>query len=185
MPHPPGPSRQQRARRLAGSPSHPAGILVHRQLVARVEALSAQYGSEPLEEAALAHPGKRAAEVLDNCIQAAESSNVLIRSPFPAETIADPIYIDRDSFQPPCLLGVDAANQMRDRLGVPPGPISNPRLSEIVGTNVDHLQTLRANYQISSANIAHAIVIVLPFKSARCRTRAACSRNCRDCEPPL
>ena len=143
MPHPPGPSRQQRARRLAGSPSRPAGILVHRQLVARVEALSAQYGSEPLEEAALAHPGKRAAEVLDNCIQAAESSNVLIRSPFPAETIADPIYIDRDSFQPPCLLGVDAANQMRDRLGVPPGPISNPRLSEIVGTNVDHLQTKR------------------------------------------
>ena len=108
-----------------------------------MEALSAQYGSEPLQEAALAHQGKRAAEVLDNCIRAAESSNVLVRSPFPAGTIADPTYIDRDSFQPPCLLGVDAANQMRDRLGVPPGPIRNPRLSEIVGTNVDHLQTKR------------------------------------------
>ena len=112
-------------------------------LVARLEALSEQYGSEPLQEAALAHQGKRAAEVLDNCIHAAESSNVLVGSPFSAETIADPIYIDRDSFRPPCLLGVDAANKMRDWLGVPPGPIRNPRLSEIVGTNVDHLQTKR------------------------------------------
>ena len=112
-------------------------------LVARLEALSEQYGSEPLEEAALAHQGKLAAEVLENCIQAAESSNVLVRSPFPAGTIADPTYIDRDSFQPPCLLGVDAANQMRDRLGVPPGPIRNPRLSEIVATNVERLKTKR------------------------------------------
>ena len=112
-------------------------------LVARLEALLAQYGSEPLEEAALAHQGKRAAEALDNCIHAAKSSNVLVRSPLPVETIADPAYIDRSSFQPPCLLGVDAANQMRDRLGVPPGPLRNPRLSEIVGTNVDHLQTKR------------------------------------------
>ena len=110
-------------------------------LVARLEALSEQYGPEPLQEAALAHQGKRAAEVLDNCIHAAESSNVLVGSPFSAETIGDPIYIDRDSFRPPCLLGVDAANKMRDWLGVPPGPLRNPRLSEIVGINVDHLQT--------------------------------------------
>ena len=74
-------------------------------LVARMEALSAQYGSEPLQEAALAHQGKRAAEALDNCIHAAKSSNVLVRSPLPVETIADPAYIDRSSFQPPCLLG--------------------------------------------------------------------------------
>lgn len=32
---------------------------------------------------------------------------------------------------------------MRDRLCVPPGPIRNTRLSEIVGTNVDHLGTRR------------------------------------------
>ncbi len=66
-------------------------------LVARMEALSAQYGSEPLQEAALAHQGKRAAEVLDNCIRAAKSSNVLVRSPLPADTIADPAYINLDS----------------------------------------------------------------------------------------
>ena len=64
-------------------------------LVTRMEALSAQYGSEPLEEAALAHQGKRVAEALDNCIRAAKSSNVLVRSPYPAGTIADPTYIDR------------------------------------------------------------------------------------------
>ena len=112
-------------------------------LVARLESLSAQYGSGPLQEAALAHQGERAAEVLDNCIQAAKSSNVLIRSPYPGETIANPIHIDRESIQSPCVLGVDAANQVRDWLGVPPGPIPNTRLSEIVGTNVDHLTTKR------------------------------------------
>ena len=111
-------------------------------LVARLEALSEQYGSEPLQEAALAHQGKRgsrSAGQLHPCGQVFQRAGS--RSPLPAETIADPAYIDRSSFQPPCLLGVDAANQMRDRLGVPPGPLRNPRLSEIVGTNVDHLKT--------------------------------------------
>ena len=105
-------------------------------LVARMEALSAQYGSEPLQEAALAHQGKLAAEALENCIQAAKSSNVVVRSPLSVETIADPAYIDRSSFQPPCLLGVDAANQMRDQ---PPcslrsfraGGGARPRLADV------------------------------------------------------
>ena len=78
-----------------------------------------------------------------------------------------------DSFLPPCLLGVDAANQMRDRLGAPPGPIRNPRLSEIVGTNVDHLQTKRR----STFSIPYALRLReetgsrLALRSARSHTR--------------
>ena len=108
-------------------------------LVGGLEALTERYGSEPLQEAALAHQGEKATEVLQTCIEAAESSNVLVRAPFSFDTLE----IDRSSPQPPWLLAVGAANQLRHWLGVPPGPIRNPRLSEIVGTNVDHLQTKR------------------------------------------
>ena len=110
-------------------------------LVDGFEALTERYGAEPLEEAALAHQGERASEALEHCIEAAESSNVLIRAPFSIDT--DMIGVARTSPQPPWLLAVDAAAQLRDRLGVPPGPIRNTRLSEIVGTNVDHLGTRR------------------------------------------
>ena len=108
-------------------------------LVGGLEALTERYGSEPLQEAALAHQGEEATEVLETCIEAAESSNVLVRAPFSFDTLE----INRSSPQPPWLLAVGAANQLRHRLGVPPGPIRNTRLSEIVGTNVDCLKTKR------------------------------------------
>ncbi len=108
-------------------------------LVGGLEALTERYGSEPLQEAALAHQGEKATEVLETCIEAAESSNVLVRAPFSLDTIE----IDRSSLQPPWLLAVGAANQLRHWLGVPPGPIRNTRLSEIVGINVDCLKTKR------------------------------------------
>ena len=111
-------------------------------LVDGLETLTERYGSEPLQEAALAHQGERATEALNNCIEAAESSNVLIRAPFAFDTL-DPLEVDRSSPQPPWLLAVGAANQLRHWLNVPPGPIRNTRLSEIVGTNVDYLGTKR------------------------------------------
>ena len=108
-------------------------------LVGGLEALTERYGSEPLQEAALAHQGEEATEVLETCIEAAESSNVLVRAPFSFDTLE----INRSSRQPPWQLAVGAANQLRHWLGVPPGPIRNTRLSEIVGTNVDCLKTRR------------------------------------------
>ena len=108
-------------------------------LVGGLEALTERYGSEPLQEAALAHQGEEATEVLETCIEAAECSNVLVRAPFPFDTIET----NRSSLQPPWRLAVGAANQLRHWLGVPPGPIRNTRLSEIVGTNVDCLKTRR------------------------------------------
>ena len=108
-------------------------------LVGGLEALTERYGSEPLQEAALAHQGEEATEVLETCIEAAESSNVLVRAPFSFDTLE----INRSSRQPPWQLAVGAANQLRHWPGVPPGPIRNTRLSEIVGTNVDCLKTKR------------------------------------------
>ena len=111
-------------------------------LVDGLETLTERYGSEPLQEAALAHQGERATEAINNCIEAAESSNVLISAPFAFDTL-DPIKVGRSSLQPPWRLAVRAANQLRHWLNVPPGPIRNTRLSEIVGTNVDYLGTKR------------------------------------------
>ncbi len=111
-------------------------------LVDGLETLTDRYGSEPLQEAALAHQGERATEALNNCIEAAESSNLLIRTPIAFDT-PDPREVGRSSLEPPWRLAVRAANQMRCRLNVPPGPIRNTRLSEIVGTNVDYLGTKR------------------------------------------
>ena len=105
-------------------------------LVDGLETLTERYGSEPLQEAALAHQGERATEALNNCIEAAESSNVLIRAPLAFDTL-DPIEVGRSSLEPPWRLAVRAAKQLRHWLNVPPGPIRNTRLSEIVGTNVD------------------------------------------------
>ena len=111
-------------------------------LVDGLETLTERYGSEPLQEAALAHQGERATEAINNCIEAAESSNVLISAPFAFDTL-DPIKVGRSSLQPPWRLAVRAANQLHHWLNVPPGPIRNTRLSEIVGTNVDYLGTKR------------------------------------------
>ena len=77
--------------------------------------------------------------MLETCIEAAESSNVLVRAPFSFDTLE----INGSSPQPPWLLALGAANQLRHRLGVPSGPIRNTRLSEIVGTNVECLKTKR------------------------------------------
>ena len=110
-------------------------------LVDGLEALTERYGTEPLEEAALAHQGEGASEALEHCIEAAKSSNTLIRAPISIDT--DVIGMARSPLQPPWLQAVNAAAHLRDRLCVPPGPIRNTRLSEIVGTNVDHLGTRR------------------------------------------
>ena len=118
-------------------------------LVGGLEALTRRYGSDPLQEAALAHQGEEATSTLKNCIEAAESSNVLVRAPFAFDTIK----VDRASLQPPWLLAVDAANQLRHWLSVPPGPIRNTRLSKIVGTNIDYLKTKRR----STFNIPYAL----------------------------
>ena len=111
-------------------------------LIGGMEALTERYGSEPLQEAALAHQGEEATEVLETCIEAAESSNVVIGAPLAFDT-SEKVEVDRSSLQPPWRLAAKAANQLRYWLNVPPGPIRNTRLSEIVGTNVDCLTTKR------------------------------------------
>ncbi|MCY3821390.1 MAG: hypothetical protein OXH52_18885 [Gammaproteobacteria bacterium] len=111
-------------------------------LVDSLEALTERYGLEPLQEVALAHQGERATEALNDCIEAAKSSNVLIRTPIDF-TRKDRIEVGRSSLEPPRRFAVRVANQLRHWLVVPPGPIGNKRLSEIVGTNIDCIRTDR------------------------------------------
>lgn len=118
-------------------------------LIQSLSALTDRYGVEPLQEAALAHQGLHATAVLDHCIEAAQCSNVVIQAPFAIEGF----QIDRSTLQPPWLLAVNAADRLRHWLGVPPGPLRNTRLSEIVGINVDHLKTKRR----SSFDIPYAL----------------------------
>ena len=117
-------------------------------LICGLEALTDRYGAEPLQEAALAHQGADATAVLDDCIEAAECSKVVVQAPFAVEDFP----VDRSSLQPPWLLAVNTADRLRRSLGVPPGPLRNTRLSEIVGIHVDHLQTRRgSNFDIPYA----------------------------------
>ena len=118
-------------------------------LVRGLEALTDRYGAEPLQEAALAHQGENATVVLDDCIEAAACSNVVVQAPFAIEEF----QIDRSSLEPPWLLAVNTADRLRHCLGVPPGPLRNTRLSEIVGINVDHLKSNRR----SSFDIPYAL----------------------------
>lgn len=106
-------------------------------------------GAEPLQEAALAHQGVHANAALDKCLEAAGCSNVVVRTPF----AVNEFQIDRPSLRPPWLLAANAADRLRDWLGVPSGPLRNTRLSEIVGINVDHLKSNRR----SSFNIPYAL----------------------------
>jgi len=118
-------------------------------LIRGCEALMDRYGAEPLREAALAHQGTHATAVLEQCIEAAERSNVIVQTPFEAGDF----QIDRSSMQPPWLLAVNTADRVRRWLGVPPGPLRNPRLSEIAGFNVDRMSTRRR----SSSEIPYAL----------------------------
>lgn len=68
-------------------------------LVDGLEALTERYGAEPLEEAALAHQGDGASEALEHCIEAAKSSNILIRAPISIDT--DVIGMGRSPLQSP------------------------------------------------------------------------------------
>ena len=109
------------------------------RLVSGYESMAEQFGTEPVEEAALAQQGVHSTDALQDTLRAAESSRVLIRTP---RTIAD-IGLDRSALDPPWKLAVGAARKLRQRLRIPPGPIRNPRLSEILEINVDRLATQR------------------------------------------
>ena len=109
-------------------------------LVTDYETLSERFGIESVEEAALAQQGGQSVNVFQDTLRAAEASKVVLRTP---ATIAR-IDLDHHRHRPPWQLAVRAAGQLRQHLRVPPGPIRNPRLSEVLGISIERLATQRA-----------------------------------------
>ena len=107
-----------------------------RPLVAAYEAMAERYGRDGVQEAALAHQGS-STEALQHAVDAANASRLVLRPP---EAISA-IQVDKTTLAPPWQLAVDAARRLRERLRVPPGPIRNPRLGEVLNVNVDQLKT--------------------------------------------
>lgn len=109
-------------------------------LVTDYETMSERFGIDSIEEAALARQGADSINALQDTLRAAEASKVTLRTP---STITR-IELDHHPLRPPWRLAVRAASELRQRLRVPPGPIRNPRLSEVLGINIDRLATQRS-----------------------------------------
>ena len=111
------------------------------RLVSDYEAMTERFGTDGIEEAALAQQGVQSTSALQVTLRAAENSKVLLRTP---GAIAD-FGLDHSPLHPPWRLAIGAARELRQRLRVPPGPIRNPRLSEVLNINVDRLATQRSS----------------------------------------
>ena len=110
------------------------------RIVAAYDAMSERFGTEGIEEAALAHPAGHSINALQDTLRAAETSRVILRMP----TIIEHIELDDHPLRPPWKLAIGAARELRQRLRVPDGPIRNPRLGEILDISVDRLATQRS-----------------------------------------
>ena len=108
-------------------------------VVAGYEAMSERFGVESIEEAALAQQGGHSMDALQATLGAAEASRVILRTP----SAIGHIELDHHQLRPPWRLAVGVASELRQGLRVPPGPIRNPRLSEVLGINIDRLATQR------------------------------------------
>ncbi len=109
-------------------------------LVSDFEAMIGRYGAQGIEEAALAERGAQSNNGLQSTLRAAETSRVILRIPL---SIGD-IELGHSPVHPPWRLAVGAARELRRRLRVPAGPIRNPRLSEVLGINVNHVAKQRS-----------------------------------------
>ena len=108
-------------------------------VVADFDTMTDRFGTEGIEEAALAQQRGHPVNALHDALRAAQNSRVLLRTP----SIIRPIELDRHPLRPPWKLAMGAARQLRQRLRVPSGPIRNPRLSEVVGIDVERLAMQR------------------------------------------
>ena len=138
-------------------------------VVAGYETMRERFGDNSIEEAALAQQGAHSLNALQTTLAAAEASKVILRTlstighielaglrpsknpPGPdgqrmqPDCEAEPRSrkLDHRQLRPPWRLAVDAAGELRQRLSVPPGPIRNPRLGEVLGIHIDRLATQR------------------------------------------
>ena len=109
-------------------------------VVADYDAMSERFGTEGVEEAALAQQGRHSIKALRETLRVAETSRVILRTP----TAVGDIELDHHALHPPWELAIGAARKLRQYLRVPDGPIRNPRLSEVLDINVDRLATQRS-----------------------------------------
>ena len=131
----PGVSRWRRLEALLGFDPDAAPEAV----VADLDAMTERFGTEGIEEAALAQQGAQSINALRDALRAAQNSRVLLSTP----SNIRPIELDQHPLRPPWKLAIGAARQLRQRWRIPSGPIRNPRLSEVLSINVERLAMQR------------------------------------------
>ena len=109
-------------------------------LMDRLGELMECYGQEGVEEAAIAHQGHQAAEMLQEEVETARNSDVRITPPAEVEAVC----VERDSERTPWQLAEGAAAELRVRLAHDRGPIRNRALSEVLCLPSDQLKTKRS-----------------------------------------
>ena len=108
-------------------------------LMSGYEEMAEKYGADGIEEAALAHKGEGSAQALKDSIEAAETSKLVLHAPSETKGMS----LDHSSMLRPWRLAVDSAQNLRRRLAMPPGPIRNRRLSEVLGIRVERIARSR------------------------------------------
>jgi len=106
-------------------------------LMAEMSEFADAYGGPGVEEAAMATPGARAANVLETEINAGRQSRVKCRFPTAIKAVG-PI---KPGNQAPWELAEDAASRLRNVLGRAPGPLPNAELASILETSRVHFKT--------------------------------------------
>ena len=114
------------------------------ELMDRLDGLITELGQEAVSEACVSQQGTDVAYALEQALRAVEDSRTKVdlsaaiaaaRS-HPTEH-SDSGFV-RSSRVPPWELAEEAASRLRENLAVPPGPIPNGRLRELLGVSTHH-----------------------------------------------
>lgn len=112
-------------------------------LIEGLSELEDDLGESAIEEAATAAPGRDAGLILNKAVEASQASNIELDL-----SIAEEVPLD--IFTPggiPWRLGEEAAWTLRERVGMPIGPISNVDLADLLRTSITTLKTASATAQ--------------------------------------
>ena len=119
------------------------------ELMNRLNGLMAELGLEAVSEACMSQQGNDVTRALEEALWAVENSNTKIDlSPAisAARFRADqgPDEPSPRAWMPPWKLAEQAAERLRENLGVPSGPISNKRLGNLLGVSAYRFNHLRS-----------------------------------------
>lgn len=119
------------------------------ELMERLDALMDEVGREAVSEACISQQGAGVAQALEEGLRAVEDSRTKVDlSTVIAATRSPPTNSDSgfvpDSKELPWRQAEEAAGRLRENLAVPPGPIPNRCLQDLLGVSSHHFNRIRS-----------------------------------------